>query len=233
MSWQATEWARKQRVGDASLKLLLMVLCNYANSDGQTWYTQEKISYDSEIPLRSLQRKMKELVDRGLIKTEQRRRPDGLLGSLLITILMPCANLADGDVSRPPKTGQPSAKNGGQPSANKVAEQDSSEIQQESTVMRDEYFPEENTPRPKKKRSTIPKIYPMTDRHKSYAAERGLVGDYARDVFDNFKNHHEAKGSVMADWDAAWRTWVGNEIKFNGRKLPPRGEPPGRGDDWG
>lgn len=25
-----------------------------------------------------------------------------------------------------------------------------------------------------------------------------------------FRNHHEAKGSVMADWQAAWRTWVGN-----------------------
>ena len=25
-----------------------------------------------------------------------------------------------------------------------------------------------------------------------------------------FRNYHEAKGSVMADWQAAWRTWVGN-----------------------
>ena len=27
---------------------------------------------------------------------------------------------------------------------------------------------------------------------------------------EKFRNHHAAKGSVMADWQAAWRTWVGN-----------------------
>ena len=27
---------------------------------------------------------------------------------------------------------------------------------------------------------------------------------------EKFRNHHTAKGSVMADWQAAWRTWVGN-----------------------
>ena len=25
-----------------------------------------------------------------------------------------------------------------------------------------------------------------------------------------FRDYHAAKGSVMADWQAAWRTWVGN-----------------------
>lgn len=30
-----------------------------------------------------------------------------------------------------------------------------------------------------------------------------------------FTNHHKAKGSVMADWQAAWRTWVSNSAKFS------------------
>lgn len=29
-----------------------------------------------------------------------------------------------------------------------------------------------------------------------------------------FMDHHKAKGSVMADWQAAWRTWVSNGVKF-------------------
>ena len=29
-----------------------------------------------------------------------------------------------------------------------------------------------------------------------------------------FMDHHRAKGSVMADWQAAWRAWVGNAVKF-------------------
>lgn len=34
------------------------------------------------------------------------------------------------------------------------------------------------------------------------------------DMFEQFINHHTAKGSVMACWDAAWRTWYGNAVKF-------------------
>jgi len=41
MSWQATEWVRITRVGDSKLKLLLLMLCNYANEDGESWYSQE------------------------------------------------------------------------------------------------------------------------------------------------------------------------------------------------
>ena len=29
-----------------------------------------------------------------------------------------------------------------------------------------------------------------------------------------FMDHHKAKGSLMADWQAAWRTWVSNGEKF-------------------
>lgn len=29
-----------------------------------------------------------------------------------------------------------------------------------------------------------------------------------------FRNHHAAKGTLMVDWQAAWRTWVGNARKF-------------------
>lgn len=35
-----------------------------------------------------------------------------------------------------------------------------------------------------------------------------------------FRDHHTAKGSVMADWDAAFRTWLGNAVEFGrGRRA--------------
>jgi uncharacterized protein YdaU (DUF1376 family) len=39
-----------------------------------------------------------------------------------------------------------------------------------------------------------------------------------------FRNHHEGKGTLMVDWQAAWRTWVGNARKFN--RSVPTGETP-------
>jgi hypothetical protein len=36
---------------------------------------------------------------------------------------------------------------------------------------------------------------------------------------EKFRNHHQGKGSLMADWTAAWRTWWG----YGYHKHPRRG----------
>ena len=46
---------------------------------------------------------------------------------------------------------------------------------------------------------------------------------------EKFRNYHTAKGSVMADWQAAWRTWVGNARPGTGAVGEPGG--PKRGSD--
>lgn len=40
--------------------------------------------------------------------------------------------------------------------------------------------------------------------------------------FFKFVNNHKAKGTTMADWDAAWQTWYCNSVEFN---KPPGGFP--------
>jgi hypothetical protein len=42
------------------------------------------------------------------------------------------------------------------------------------------------------------------------ARELGLT----RDELVKFADHHRAKGTVMKDWQAAWRTWARNAVKF-------------------
>lgn len=121
MSWQATEWVRTTRVGDSKLKLLLLMLCNYANEDGESYYSQEKIAFDTEIPVRTLRRKLEELQELGFIEVEQRTSESGLKRNSLIRILMgPAANLAGGDDHRP-NTGVTIGQNEGDPSATKMA----------------------------------------------------------------------------------------------------------------
>lgn len=40
---------------------------------------------------------------------------------------------------------------------------------------------------------------------------------------ERFKNHHHAKGNLMADWSAAWKTWCSNWEKFNGKQRGTAG----------
>ncbi len=39
---------------------------------------------------------------------------------------------------------------------------------------------------------------------------------------EQFADHHRAKGSVMKDWKAAWRTWIRNAARFASQRAPTR-----------
>ncbi len=67
MSWQASSWALKQRVGDPILKILLLAAANYADPDGRCWPKVETLAFDSEVSKRTIQRKLQELQELGLI----------------------------------------------------------------------------------------------------------------------------------------------------------------------
>ena len=42
--------------------------------------------------------------------------------------------------------------------------------------------------------------------------------DWAWTEYEKFRDYHLARGSVMKDWFAAWRTWTRNAIKFEEKK---------------
>lgn len=95
--------------------------------------------------------------------------------------------------------------------------------------------PNSNTPpppqrgRPKRKaKSRLPDDFTLTDdrfnRAASYWHRKGRSDLCALTEFDKFANHHRAKGSTMADWDAAWQTWYSNAITFNRQPNRPNGE---------
>jgi hypothetical protein len=63
-------------------------------------------------------------------------------------------------------------------------------------------------------RTPIPENFMLSEKSKTYAQGRGFVDGQIVSMAEAFENHHRAKGNLMADWEAAWRTWVNNEIKF-------------------
>lgn len=67
------------------------------------------------------------------------------------------------------------------------------------------------------KRTRIAESWEPSAKGVAYAQERGLgVGPTREEFYD----HHAARGNLMADWEAAWRTWCRNQVKFAARSSP-------------
>lgn len=52
----------------------------------------------------------------------------------------------------------------------------------------------------------------------AFARSKGFDRDELEVLVDAWKNHHDAKGNVFADWDASLRTWISNQAKWDVEK---------------
>lgn len=50
--------------------------------------------------------------------------------------------------------------------------------------------------------------------NRAYATEHEILNGSADAMWVAFRDHHVAKGNLMADWDAAWRNWVRRSPSF-------------------
>lgn len=73
-----------------------------------------------------------------------------------------------------------------------------------------------------KARSPLPDDWVLSLDDLQYALSRNFNETQARQMTEPFANHHRGRGNLMADWSAAWRTWVTNEIKFAQNRQPPK-----------
>lgn len=62
-----------------------------------------------------------------------------------------------------------------------------------------------------KQRQMLPEDFDLSSSSRVFAQERGV--DVVVEL-QAFKDYHTAKGSTMLDWQAAWRAWCGNAVKF-------------------
>lgn len=74
MSVQAISWALTVKTGSPSAKVVLLAIANYADASGVCWPSQELIADQTEQSIDSVQRRIKELEDLGLLVRKPRRR---------------------------------------------------------------------------------------------------------------------------------------------------------------
>jgi uncharacterized protein YdaU (DUF1376 family) len=82
-------------------------------------------------------------------------------------------------------------------------------------------FPNPDPPTKKTKRAvSIPDDWVPSDRNIQDAIERKFSAKEIDHETHQFRDHHLAKGTRSHNWDAGWRSWLGNAQKFSrGRNL--------------
>lgn len=69
-------------------------------------------------------------------------------------------------------------------------------------------------PAPKQKRRTgAPAAIEITDEMRAWARAEGVRCNLEAETA-RMLDHHRAKGNVMSDWAAAWRTWMSRSKTF-------------------
>jgi len=86
MSIEALNWAIRAAAPDPSSKLILILLANYANHDGQAWPSLTTLATQSGLDRRTVMRKIGELIDAKLIEKTVNRRPNRLHDPTVYTL---------------------------------------------------------------------------------------------------------------------------------------------------
>jgi hypothetical protein len=63
-------------------------------------------------------------------------------------------------------------------------------------------------------RTSLPSNFELNDTMRAFSASKGFDPPRTTKEFEKFCNYHGSKGSLFADWNAAWRTWVSNAIDY-------------------
>lgn len=87
-------------------------------------------------------------------------------------------------------------------------------------------------PKPKVRRAVaLPQGWVPSEKNLADARKRNFTDGEIDHEASQFRDHHHARGTTFKDWDAAWRTWLGNARKFGGRGMArqPSAIPGGQG----
>jgi hypothetical protein len=76
-------------------------------------------------------------------------------------------------------------------------------------------MPASTKPKRAKPKSKISEIAQPGESEREAASAAGMSVDDFRTEWLRFRDYHLSRGSLMADWQAAWRTWAGNHKRFS------------------
>lgn len=78
--------------------------------------------------------------------------------------------------------------------------------------------PEAEKPKKQSRKTRLPSDWEPSPKNISDADAAGLTWQEINHEAHKFADHHRSRGNLMADWDAAWRTWIRKSMEFKAQR---------------
>lgn len=215
MSHEATNWAFKQRGLKPAAKIVLLALADRHNPDMGCFPSKKTIAEDCELSERSVYDQIKLLEEMGLVFIEPEQKVIRgqyasnryILGFELDfpSQNLPSAKSAVGRIQQEPSANSAVGRRQNLPT-NPVNEPCKRTSKKTNSA--------DDERKPPKRASALPENWLPSDRNLNDAKSRNFTDEEVHEQAAAFRDHHLARGTTFKDWDAAWRTWLGNARRF-------------------
>lgn len=195
MSHEATNWAYKLDLPMAQ-KFVLVALADRADEDHSCYPGQKMLAGMVGASVATIRRALVELEKTGLITRKRRFRDDGYRTSdrYVLNVGTLPLNLT---------TGQSDHR-----SNSETLPLNESHLTAQSEGAKNHQLTTRETSGGTRKRATqLPDTFTVTPDMRAWATEKTPSVDVDTET-EQFKDHHQAKGSKFMDWRKAWQTWM-------------------------
>ena len=221
MSVRVSSWVWRHSGAVGNDLLLLLALADVADDSGRCWPSVAYLVEKTKLSRATVQRRLHALTEAGRIVTSSR---SGAPNVYEFVLDMPLD--ATSQVPQPEAGGVPQVDTGSNltpvalddtggasPSATGGASLGEALHVIDTSVTRHS---------PRKRATTLPDDFTVTADMRAWAAEKAPGVDLDWQT-EQFRDHHQGKGSRFVDWRKAWQTWIRNAAKWDrGRKPQPR-----------
>lgn len=207
--------AMQIKVGNPLRKLVLLKLADNASDQGECWPSYQYIADQCEISKRSVMSHIDDLCQSGLLKKVFRKGPKGNSTNIYILTLPSAGDSlpSAGDSLGGSAGAAPRISHSFEPVNEPNSLSGSEGFMSEAAKRRIGISPGGEIP--------LPPMFKPSEEHIAMAREKGVS---IETELLNFKDYHTARGTMLLDWNSAFRVWIRN-ARVNPLTRKQRSEP--------
>lgn len=204
-------------------RLVLLAIADSADHDGaNAWPSNATLAHKCQMSPRTVQRSVQALVDLGELEVERQggpsersdRRPNRY--RIVMDGASECHPEAESDSERGDRTAE-RGDNSGQNGVTLLSSYPSLDPSLDpSSLVADGDTPADAPAKRRERRTRIPDDWKPNDQHTAWAREQDVDLHFE---FEQFRDFHGARGSVMLDWDKAFWTWLRKAKRWSNKSA--------------